>query len=74
MHWKRKGDVSEHYCAAHNVDCPYHGAGRDQMVLSLAPNKMPEPWVCPAAVLEMARHADDARRYEDQGGGSDFVF
>lgn len=60
------------YCAVHNADCPYHGQP-DQMVLSLKPHAVPEPWACPAAVNEMAQFEREAERYMDQGS-SDFAF
>jgi hypothetical protein len=72
MYWKRKGAVSERYCAAHNAKCPYHSAGRDQMVLSLAPNSVPEPWVCPDAVDEIAQFEREAEQHMRSGG--DFRF
>lgn len=72
MYWKRKGDVSEAYCSVHNADCPYHRAGPDQMVLSLSPNSMPEPWACPDAVMEIGEFEREAKQYSDKGGEFNF--
>lgn len=73
MHWKKKRNVSDSYCSVHNVRCPYHGSGGDQMVLSVAPGSLPEPWVCPDAVIELAEWADEARRYQGNRDG-EFAF
>lgn len=65
MKWKRKSEVTEMYCAVHNVDCPLHGHPGDPWVLSVSPNSIPEPWVCPQAVTEIAEYAEQAEERSD---------
>lgn len=66
------------YCAVHNVDCPYHHES-DQMVLSLSSSSMPEPWMCPDAVDEVAQFEREAEGHMrgpggGLGGAGDFGF
>lgn len=66
MEWKRKSEVSEMYCAVHNVDCPLHGHSDDPWVLALDPTKIPDSWICPQAVREIGGFSNDVDEYEER--------
>lgn len=66
MNWERKSNVSEMYCAVHNVDCPLHGHDGDPWVLAVDPHKTPDSWICPEAVQEITVFEDSAQDRKEQ--------
>lgn len=61
MKWENKKDQREKYCAVHNVDCPYHGDNKVD-VLVVKPNSTPSSWICPKGVEEIGEHSKKASR------------
>lgn len=59
MKWEKKSEQTEKYCAAHNVDCPYHHEN-DIEVLVMKPNSTSSLWLCPEAVQEVGKFKDEA--------------
>jgi hypothetical protein len=48
------------YCAVHNVDCSLHRHPEDPWVLALDPTKIPDAWICPKSVQEIAVFGEQA--------------
>ena len=70
MEWRRQSNVGEMYCAVHNVDCPIHDHSGDPWVLCVNPNRIPTSWMCPQAILEISRFADEAESKMEDNEGS----
>lgn len=71
MQWKRKSEVSEMYCAVHNVDCPLQGYHGDPWVLALNPSKIPDSWICPQVVQEVGSFEGEADEYTERNHHND---